>query len=425
MSKFQHITRAILARPWAIDPDSIAWAAILDVLSIRAAGEILTDAEIEARIAAASNGPRGGGGRSRNVAVIPVYGPISPRMSMMARSSGGTSAETIRDSFREALADADVDGIVFDVDSPGGVVEGIDELAAEIRAGRGQKPIAAVANHVAASAAYWIASAADEFVATPSATVGSIGVFTAHQDVSAALEAEGIRTTLISAGKYKTEGNRFEALGEEARAAIQADVDAWYGTMTASIAKGRGVSVDVVRGSAYGEGRSIMARKALDAGVIDRIDSLENTIRRVGRGSVGSKPADKVAGAPYLVGVEGPETFSWDAGVLLTHEDAAGAAVSFSDRVEAVAAEAGSLAGEARKRAELRADEGRSLSPAVRDGLVVLADSLRGIAEAEPDGEEPEEEPENPTPDEPAKVAIRGDLAILEAATAGGYVLPH
>jgi ClpP class serine protease len=211
--KYQHIIRAVLARPWAIDPESLAWAAVLDVLSLRAAGDRLTDEEISARIAAAQNGPRAGGRRDRNVAVIPMYGVLSPKGDAFARSSGGTTAETLRDEFRAAVADPDIDGIVFDVDSPGGVVEGIGELADEIRGARGTKPIAAVANHMAASAAYWAIAGVDEIVATPSASVGSIGVFTAHQDVSAAMEEKGVKTTLISAGKYKVEGNQFEALG--------------------------------------------------------------------------------------------------------------------------------------------------------------------------------------------------------------------
>lgn len=426
MSQYQHIIRAVLAKPWAIDPDSLAWAAILDVLALRASGGSLTDQEIRARIEAAANGPRAGGTRNRNVAVIPIYGVISPRQNLMARTSGGATAESIRDDFRAALADPDVDGIVFDVDSPGGVVEGIEELASEIRAARGQKPIAAVANHLAASAAYWAISGVDEIVATTSASVGSIGVFTAHQDVSAAMEKEGVRTTLISAGKYKVERSQYAPLGEEALAAVQDEVDAWYSAMTTSIARGRGTSVETVR-SGYGEGRSLLAKKALDRGMVDRIDTLENTIRRVARGAVGQKPkAVALAGATYLAAVDVDAASAED-------QDEAGAAPSFSDRIEAVAAEVQSIAGEARKRADLRAEEGRSgarsgrptLSEATRENLLLLADSLRDVAEPVV-----EEEPEagatpDPVPDPtPEARRPRRDLELLEAAARGGYSLP-
>lgn len=414
MTKFQHLTRAILSRPWAIDPDSVAWAAIVDVLAMRAAGESLTDQEIEARIAAAANGPRTGGARNRNVAVIPVYGVISPRQNLMARTSGGSTAESIRDEFRAALADPDVDGIVFDVDSPGGVVEGIDELASEIRAARGQKPIAAVANHMAASAAYWAMAGADEIVATPSASVGSIGIFTAHQDISAAMEKEGVVTTLISAGKYKVERSQYAPLADEARASVQEEVDSWYAAMTSSIGKSRGVSAAKVV-SSYGEGRTLRASVALERGMVDRIDSLENTIRRVARGQVGSRP--RVAAmqtGSYTVSLD-------DAGGADQGE--AGAATPFSDRIDAVAADVRAIASEAQKRAELRAEQGRSLSPSTRADLLVLADSIRGLAEPEP---ESEEEEEDPTPDETPVVGVapkRLGLELLEAATAGGYVL--
>jgi ClpP class serine protease len=93
------------------------------------------------------------------------------------------------------------------------MTDGIPELAAEIRAARGKKPIVAVANYRAASAAYWLGSQADEFVASPSADVGSIGVFAAHEDVSGMQEKLGVKTTLISA-KQPTQGR-----GQPVRAA--------------------------------------------------------------------------------------------------------------------------------------------------------------------------------------------------------------
>lgn len=297
--RYGHIISAILAQPWAIDRDSAAWGAICDVLALRAAGETLRPDEIAAaiEIAAASNGDRAGGRRSGTVAIVPVYGVISPRMSSVQRTSGGTSAEGISAAFSAAVRDPEVDGIVLDIDSPGGNVQGIAELAAEIRAARGQKPISAVANHSALSAAYWIASAADEIVATESARVGSIGVISAHQDLSAAQEKAGIRTTVIAAGKYKGEANEFAPLTDEARAAIQADADTYYQMFTSAVAKGRGVPVDTVR-SGFGEGRSILAKAGLGVGMVDRVDTFENTLRRVARGSVTSKAVDAPATPP-------------------------------------------------------------------------------------------------------------------------------
>lgn len=413
--RYAHIVRAILARPWAIDPDSLAWAAICDVLALRASGGTLSDAEIAARIEAAANGLRAGGTRAKAVAVIPIYGVISPRMATMSRMSGGTAADAIAADFRAALADPEIDGIVFDVDSPGGNVEGIAELAGEIREARGQgKPIAAVANHMAASAAYWPITGVDELVATPSASVGSIGVFAAHQDVSAAMEQKGIRTTFVYAGKHKVDGNEYEPLGDEARAAIQADVDTYYGMFTADVAKGRGVSVEAVR-NGFGEGRTVLAKAALDLGMVDRIDTLENTIRRVARGAIGTSPKAVALGFDMTRAAPDDDT-----------PDALASGRPFSERLALASALATDLAEQARKRAELRAAEGRLLSEATRTELRGLSDQLRAIAEgedAEPvDEPEPEPEPE-PTPAQP--IALRRvDLEIHEAALRRGYRLP-
>ena len=274
--------------------------------------------------------------------------------------------------------------------------------------------IAAVANHLMASAAYWIGASADEIVATPSATVGSIGVFTAHQDVSEAMAKAGVKTTLISAGKYKVERNGFSPLGDEALANVQADVDGWYSMMTSSIAKGRGVSVDEVRGSAYGEGRTLMAKKALDRQMVDRIDSLENTIRRVARGAIGSRSNRLASPGAYLVAVDGAEVIE---------PEGVGAAPSFAARVEAAAAEVREIGAIAKKRAELRAEEGREPSEADRLALALVA----GSPDPEPEPVEPEDQADSEAEEAETPVATRrrADLELFEAATSRGYALPH
>jgi ClpP class serine protease len=108
------------------------------------------------------------------VAVIPLRGVITPRPSLFAMlfGFGGGGLQGFREDFRAALDDDDVGSILIDVDSPGGLVDLIPETAAEIRGGRGRKPIVAIANTRAASAAYWLGSQADELVVTPSGEVG-------------------------------------------------------------------------------------------------------------------------------------------------------------------------------------------------------------------------------------------------------------
>jgi signal peptide peptidase SppA len=185
------------------------------------------------------------------------------------------------------VADESVGAIVIDIDSPGGSVFGTPELADEILKARGAKPIIAVANSNADSAAYWIASAADEIVGTPSSMVGSIGVWTMHVDFSKMDERVGMKVTYVSAGKYKVEGNEYEPLGEEAQAALQARVDEYYGMFVAAVAKGRGVTASAVR-NGYGEGRVVTAKQALALGMIDRIGTLGQTLARFGASTDGA-----------------------------------------------------------------------------------------------------------------------------------------
>jgi signal peptide peptidase SppA len=280
--RYAHVLDFVQSQPWAILPEKLA--IISFALAEHVARGGLSDAEIEARIEAAGGRRSAPRAQSGAIAVLPLFGTISHRAGMFSDSSGGTSTEAFTQAFRQVMADPSITSVVIDIDSPGGTVAGVDELAAEILAARGKKPIVAVANALAASAAYYIAASADEVVVTASGEVGSIGVFTAHQDLSRALEQTGVTTTLISAGKYKTEANPFQPLGEEARAAIQARADEYYAMFTRSVARGRGVSVDAVR-TGFGEGRVVGARQALTLGMVDRIGTLDDTIARLASGT--------------------------------------------------------------------------------------------------------------------------------------------
>lgn len=274
---YEHVIQAVIETPWAILPGKAA--IIRDLLAFRAAGHKLTAEEVRERMGAAR--PQGSTIQAGNgIAVIPIVGTIIPRGDMFTESSGAMSVTRIAAAFRSALANADVGSIVLDIDSPGGQIGGVDELATEIYNARGQKRIVAIANHLAASAAYWIATAADEVVVSPSGEVGSIGVLAMHQDISVALEQEGIKINLLSAGKYKTEGNPFEPLTEEARAAIQARIDEYYQMFTSAVAGNRGVKrSEVVNG--FGEGRVVGAKQAVSLGMADRVDTLDGTIERL------------------------------------------------------------------------------------------------------------------------------------------------
>lgn len=286
--RFEHIRAEVFRKPWAILPEKLEVIAAL--VEMRAAGERFSDVEVRERIGA---GPRVSVKGPGAVAVIPIHGVISQRMNLMSQISGGTSIEKLQTNFRQALADPNVKAILFDVDSPGGAVDGVPEMSAEIIASRKQKRTVAVANTMAASAAYWLASAASELYVTPSGSVGSVGVYAAHEDLSAAAEADGVKVTLVSAGKYKVDGNPYEPLSESARNDLQAKVDEFYGMFVKSVAKGRGASQEAVR-EGFGQGRMVLAADAVGAGMADGVATLDEALAKMGA----ARPAEMMAEAP-------------------------------------------------------------------------------------------------------------------------------
>lgn len=289
---------------WAIVPEH------LDRLLLQAAAkeanlyrtstpDLTTRGDPEPRAITAKRSPSVRG----TIGVLPLRGVITQRGfgGLMAFLFGeGASTEAYGQAFDALIADDQVGAVVLDIDSPGGMHWGTPELHAKIRAGREIKPVVAVANSLAASAAYYIASAASQVVMTPSGQVGSIGVFRTHVDTTAAEEAEGVKVTHIIAGKYKAEG--LLPLTPEAEAAMQQEVDTCLDQFIADVAKGRGVSASVVR-KTYGEGRVVLAKDALAAGMVDRIATLEEVLSGMqasGRSSGRGKTVRTMAITPEL-----------------------------------------------------------------------------------------------------------------------------
>lgn len=273
--KYAHILLAVASEIWAMHPDKLL--AMIDFLALQADGVKFDAAEIEARIApqtAAAVARREG-----RVAILPLRGVIANRINMLGAISGGTSAEGFAQAFDQTVADDTVKAVIFDVDSPGGAAQGMDELSARIAAARGRKPIIAHVNATCASAAYWVACGADEIVMNPSAWVGSIGAMTAHEDISAALEKLGVKKTLITSSPFKGEASGHIPLSDEARAHLQNQVNVLGQMFEDRIAANRSVSREVVRAE-YGQGRMVFAQQAVQHGMADRIATLEETIAR-------------------------------------------------------------------------------------------------------------------------------------------------
>lgn len=271
---YPRIRRAVYESPWLVTPGMLA--TICEVVEMRARGERFSAAEVQDRVAAARRDrmvAQGGG----EIAVIPIVGVMIPRADAFSEMSGAVNTQRIGQAIRRAVADPGIAAIVLDIDSPGGMAAGTPELADIIYQSRGRKPIVAVANTLAASAAYWVGTAADELVVSPSGEVGSVGVLAAHVDWSGYMEMSGQRVTYISAGKYKTEMNPYEPLGDEARAYAQSQIDDIYNQFVRTIARNRKASVDTIR-SSFGEGRTVFARQAVAAGMADRVATLDEVI---------------------------------------------------------------------------------------------------------------------------------------------------
>lgn len=227
------------------------------------------------------------------VAVIDVFGILAHRTALQADSSYIQGYDGLARQLAGALADSTVGAILLNIDSPGGEVAGAFQLADQIRAARGTKPIAAVAGDMAASAAYLIASAADSVSVAPTGMAGSIGVVTSHVDMSRALDAAGLTVTYIYAGAHKVDGNPLQPLPAEVAADIQAEIDHYYGLFVDAVAAYRGLDPAAVRGT---EARTYIGAHAIAAYLADRVETPDQAIARL------AASLSKSAGAPRARG---------------------------------------------------------------------------------------------------------------------------
>lgn len=268
-TELQHLMRS---EPWAILPEAFALLVAHEVT-----GGQIDDDEPELLAARRLPASQAKGGA---IAVVPVRGLIVHRESHRPFWMQSTAVESLTALVSALVADDQVASVVLDVDSPGGAVGGLLEWDARLAALRGRKPIVANANATAASAAYHIASQADELAVTPSGSVGSIGVFTYHDNMAGMAEKWGIERTYIYAGEHKVEGHPFAPLSDAAREHLQQRVDAVHDEFVRAVATGRRVSQAKVR-EEFGRGRMVEAERALQLGMVDRVETIEDTLGRL------------------------------------------------------------------------------------------------------------------------------------------------
>ena len=206
----------------------------------------------------------------RDVAVLQLDGVLVNNLGSVDPWCGMTGYDGLRTQLAAALSDPGIKAIAMVCDSPGGEVTGCFDLADQVREAREIKPIWAIVDGMACSAAYALASGAGRITCSSVGYTGSIGVICGHADLSKALDEAGIKITLIYAGAHKADGNEYAALPDSVRADFQAEIDAIYAQFVPVVAKGRGLGEDAVRAT---EARSYLAAPSLNLKLCDAVMS--------------------------------------------------------------------------------------------------------------------------------------------------------
>ncbi|WP_112663490.1 S49 family peptidase [Microvirga flavescens] len=242
---------------------------------------------------------------SQDVAIISIIGSLVNRGAWIGAYSGLVSYEGLNHQLRAAAADSKVNSILLDIESPGGEAVGCFETAELVQQISLTKPVVALVNGMAASAAYAIASAATKIVTIPTGISGSIGVVLLHLDFSQHLADEGIKPTFIHAGAHKVDGNMYEPLPEGVREGMQADIDAFYNMFVGTVAKGRKgqMTEKAVRST---EARTYMGQEAVRIGLADEVGTFESTLASL----ISPSPAPPQKNFKLLEGKPFPKTFS-------------------------------------------------------------------------------------------------------------------
>ncbi len=220
------------------------------------------------------------------VAVIALEGVVYSKAPDWAEDWGYVSPQRFATRVLDAANDPSIYEIILDINSPGGTVLGIYEAAAAVRMASSMKPVTAVANELMASAAYWIASGATRVVATPLATIGSIGVITAHADYSKMLEAEGIDLKIYRTGTNKALGQMVDPNDETMQEDVGGELNTILAMFASEVAASRGMSVEAIVAL---EGRTFIGAQAIEIGLADGMGTLQGEISRALQSASGNQ----------------------------------------------------------------------------------------------------------------------------------------
>ncbi|EPT4705982.1 S49 family peptidase [Shigella boydii] len=205
---------------------------------------------------------------ANGIAVLPVSGTLVSKTRALQPYSGMTGYNGIIARLQQAISDPGVDGILLDMDTPGGMVSGAFDCADIIARMRDIKPIWALANDMNCSAGQLIASSASRRLVTQTARTGSIGVMMAHSNYGAALKTNGVEVTLIYSGDHKVDGNPYEKLPEDVRADFQTRIDATRQMFAEKVSAYTGMSVQDVLNT---EAAVFSGQESVDNGLADEL----------------------------------------------------------------------------------------------------------------------------------------------------------
>ena len=209
------------------------------------------------------------------IAVLSVRGTMTPKGSNMDTLSGLVGYDALRSAFEALATDAQVRGVVVAMDSPGGSVLGVDAAASSLSVLATTKPVYLVADHLTASAAYWIGAHATKLFVGDTSLVGAIGSFMIRQDSTVADEKAGEAFTVVANMARKGDGSPHKAMSEDELASMQAIVTHSDGLFFAAVSQARGLSVAAIKKL---DGAALMGRAAVDAGLADAIGGVPEAI---------------------------------------------------------------------------------------------------------------------------------------------------
>jgi capsid assembly protease len=265
-----------LSSAWSIIPDRLSH--IIDILDAHLRGPKLSLKDIEARILAETPQPQTASVKN-GVAIIDITGVLMKNPDIFDRIfMGASSMSQIKTEILNAVNDPAVSRIILNIDSPGGTVDGTEELAQTIFESRGKKQITAYTDGYMTSAAYWVGSSADKiYISGDTTNVGSIGVITAHYDYTEAARAQGVKVTEFVTGKYKNAGSDFRSIDDTSSEYIQGRIDYILGVFAGAVIRNRGLNAEKIDSEIF-EAKVYIGKQAITAGLVDGVSTLDDLI---------------------------------------------------------------------------------------------------------------------------------------------------